>query len=313
MNLILVPFFLGQLNNTSPGSLEVRVAGNEITWKHGPEFTFNVTYITYLEPKSDSPAEKNTEQNWGTNLISQLKCRPIEQQRWHCHFNCTKFTKLTSQTYNKAIAGLLKNANYTSLNFGDASFEITTDGIENYKFNEKQETDDSLQKLYKLIVSNLYLSSRMNMAKGTKNVEKTSVGECPVTYTIETKKLDGEDLTAKKEFVITNSSDTLMKETIDIKKKVHLDECTSQQNYFTVNQQIHDFIPANSDIKAESSTGRLYVSPLNVASEIVNTFKVVGPNKTPVGTLNDHFRVRLESVDPVKKELRTLPNLSTLA
>ncbi|XP_076276919.1 uncharacterized protein LOC143207385 [Lasioglossum baleicum] len=313
MQFLLVPILLS-LVKTPSILFGIRVADTDVAWRHGvPEYTFNVTYLTYLEAESDAAAEKNPPQNWGTSLISKLKCRPgVQTSKLHCHFNCTKFVKLTSETYKTAVDGLLEDVNYTSLDFGDASFVISTDGIEDYTFNEKQETDESFQKLYKLITSNLYLSSKINLTDSTKRFENTTVGECPVTYTIVTKKLN--NVEANKEYVITKWPDVDLEETMDVKKKVYLDECTHQQNYFTANEQIHSFIPADSDVKLESSTSRLYVTPRNFTSENVNTFKVTSTNKAAaVVTLHEHYRVQLAQVNPVKRELRTLPNLSTLA
>ncbi|XP_076641426.1 uncharacterized protein LOC143352642 [Halictus rubicundus] len=304
MYYVLVSFLLSQFNNHTE-SFDLPSADNDVAWKHGADYTFNVTYITYLQPNSDSPAENNPDQKWGTSLISKLKCRPVQALRMRCHFNCTKFVELTSQTYKTAVEGLLEDVNYRSLDLGEASFEINPEGITNYEFNKKQETDESFQRLYQLITSNLFLSVV------DKRFENTSVGDCPVGY--EVQKLKQGNPKWNEAFMIKQLHDNEMNETIHLKRQSYLGDCIIQKDYFTANQQIHGFIPADSHIKLESTTNQFSISLQNWTSRTVNTFEVIGPNKAPVGMLYEHYRSQLAQIEPIKRPLKALPNLSTLA
>lgn len=306
MNFILVSILLTELNNRT-GLIGIRVPDDEVTWKHGPEYTFNLSYTRSVETYSDS--EKNTTQNMGTNLMGQLKCRPNSPDRLNCRFSCVKFAKFSSETPVATVEDLPGNENYTSLDFGDASFEVSPDGIKEYKFNEKQKLDENLQKLYTFLTSNLYMWSKINLVGMRQNFEDTSAGVCSVTYDMKSRKPN--NTTEQKEVATTKPVSSDIEETIEILRQVNIDKCTVWKKYVIINQ-INDFLPADADINLASSMARFYVTNQNLTTNNMNTYKLEDSNKALIGFLHDHFLLTLAQVEPVKKELMALPNLSTL-
>ncbi|XP_031835794.1 uncharacterized protein LOC116428358 [Nomia melanderi] len=306
MNFILLPYLLA-----------VRLPDNENGWKNGPEYTFNATVCTYFEPGSSPSDESKATENvfTGTTLKTNMKCRPKEPNELHCHFEDTMIANLTTKTsYAELADGQLQMAaNYTTFDFGNNSFEIkfNEDGIESYKFNVVPEPDDYTATMYKLIAGHLNLWSKIDTVKRIKRIEMTSVGGCPVTYDVETTK--PENKTMDGPFVITKPLNVDMTEELEIKKQVHLDECSPQATHIFGSRHTYGIIPDDSTLKLQSSKGRVSISSHNFISTTCNKFYAYDLNKTMIGTLRDLIHLTFDNVEPVKKELRTLPNLSTLA
>lgn len=158
-----------------------------------------------------------------------------------CHMNGTKFAELKSRTYNFAMWKLIVgDVNYTSLDLGDASFEISREGIVNYEFNKRQEADKSFQRLYQVISNNLFL------LMVDKRFGNASMGDCLAGNEAQKLKMDStkwNDL-----FMFNKLHDNDRNDTIYRERQIIMNGCIIQKDYFTSNQQIHGFIPADSHI-----------------------------------------------------------------
>ncbi|XP_076375968.1 uncharacterized protein LOC143259053 [Megalopta genalis] len=290
MNFIVVPFFLA-----------AQVPDNEITWKNGPEYTYNVNYDTVFTPiytLSSITIPPSCE----LHFTAQMKCRPREPDRLHCHFNGTKVAHAMSPIYC---------LNHT---LGNSSFEMkyNEDGLEYCKSDDGQEGNDAMSyNLYQFIAVNMNLWADIDAEKiSDEKSENASSDGCPVTYQIEamppseaTPKPDIPQPAASYAFHFTKPLEMNLKDGVNVTKVVNLDKCNSTEN--STNS-------GSSTMTLISSRGQMNITSHNFTSETTNTFNLVDSNSMVLAIRRDVIRLTFVSMEPVKRILRTLPNVGTV-
>ncbi|XP_078042662.1 uncharacterized protein LOC144473012 [Augochlora pura] len=290
MNFIVVPFFLA-----------AQVPDNEITWKNGPEYTYNVNYDTVFTPVQ-TLSSMTVPPSCELHFTAQMKCRPREPDRLHCHFNGTKVAHAMSPIYC---------LNHT---LGNSSFEMkyNEDGLEYCESDDGQEGNDAYSfNLYQFIAANMNLWSRVDTEKTVeKKAENASLDECSVTYQVEPPAPS--DVTAKPEirqpasyaFHFTKPLEMNLKDGVNITKTLNLDKCNPPQSLTN---------SGSSSMTLVSSKGQMFVTSHNFTSEATNTFNLYDSNMTVLSVRQDRIRLTFVSMEPVKRILRTLPNVGTVA
>ncbi|XP_034171004.1 vitellogenin-like isoform X1 [Osmia lignaria lignaria] len=297
MHFILVPFLLG-----------VRVPANEDQWKYGPEYTFNASLgmVTHMEVDLGEPK--------ASSLLVTMKCRPKEPVRLNCRFENARITKFLPEKFEPEASIPPSSATFSDFGFGNASFEILfkEDGIESYTFeNDSRLMGDYLVNMYRLIANHLSVGIRFrkDVPSRLRKVENSTLGECSVNYNISRTKL--EELASNKEYQLVWLADQKIdpEQATEISKQTNLNNCTPHWVYYFGTRHIFGFVPVASKENLISSVGRIFITSSNFTSESINKVELYNMNDNKkIGTVLDHIRVSLVSVNPAGAELTDVAN-----